>query len=173
MSMTLPSIFGVSLLFLLCCEPLPWYSFSINAFICVWVFRDLKSDPIVGLWLGNIWMGNSNNPIIFAQNSISIDLQKWYHHFQRLYLTLVRKFGCPIRSHDEIWLSSVHFSLIFEDFSPFIQFFDGMQRFLQKINPIFVKSIKNATKYAAESSELFQTTKFSRCSTVNCFVEYP
>ena len=133
----------------------------------------LKGDPIVGLWLGNIWMGNSNNPIIFAQNSISIDLQKWYHHFQRLYLTLVRKFGCPIRSHDEIWPPSVHFPLIFEDFSPFIQFFDRIERFLRKINPIFVKSRKNATKYATESSEFFQTTKFSRFSILSCYIENP
>ena len=118
-----------------------------------------------------IW--NWNNTIIFAQNSISIDLQKWYHHFQRLCFTLVRKFGCPIRSDDEIWPPSVHFSLFFTDFSPFIQFFLRIERFLRKMNPIFVKSRKNATKYAAESSEFFQTTKFSRFSMVSCLMENP
>ena len=51
--------------------------------------NSLKSDPIVGLWLGNIWMGNSNNPIIFAQNSILIDLQKSKFYKRRIAFSIV------------------------------------------------------------------------------------
>ena len=130
-----------------------------------WIFRQ------------NSFRWGSGGPKCFAKANVNANilgnsLYSFPNQFQGPWQILWTERGTHY-SHDEIWPPSVHFSLIFEDFSPFIQFFDRIERFLQKMNPIFVKSRKNATKYAAESSEFFQTTKFSRFSILSCYIENP